>query len=173
MIETIKKHKGLLTFEGILFIVFGILAVALPGLFTLGIELIIGWLFIISGIFQLFRTFRVQSASLFLVSLLSSILSIVVGGLLVTKPLAGILTLTILLAIFFLLEGISEIALALKFRAAPNWGWLLFSGLVTLLLAVIIFLGWPSTAAWVIGLLVGINMIFFGFSLISLAVGAK
>ena len=97
----------------------------------------------------------------------------VVGVLLVANPLRGILALTLLLAIFFLLEGIAEIAMALKFRGIPTWGLLLFSGLVTLVLAAIIFLGWPSTAAWVIGLLVGINMIFFGFSLVSIAAAVK
>ncbi len=93
---------------------------------------------------------------------------------LVLRPIAGVLTLTIWLGAFFLIEGIAAIFLAIEHRRhLPSWGWVLFSGLVDLLLAYLIWDGWPSSAAWAIGLLVGINMVFLGLSLIMTALAAR
>jgi uncharacterized membrane protein HdeD (DUF308 family) len=90
------------------------------------------------------------------------------------RPIAGVLTLTLALIAFFILEGLSAILLALEHRRhLPSWGWVLFSGLVDLLLAFLIWDGWPSSADWAIGLLVGINMVFLGLSLIMTALAAR
>lgn len=167
--DTIRISWKFLLFEGILFTLFGCLAIALPQLATIGIELVIGWLFLIAGLFQLIRTFRSRGASSFWWSLLSSLLSIAVGVILLARPMEGILTLTLILAVFFIIEGITEIGMATKIKPLGGWAWLLFSGILALGMAVLIWVGWPGTAAWVIGLLVGINMLFFGFSMMGLA----
>lgn len=171
--DTIRVHWKLMFFEGILFTIFGCLAIALPQLATLGIELVIGWLFLIAGCFQLIRTFRSRGTSSFWWSLLSSLLSIAVGVILLARPMQGVLTLTLILAVFFLLEGITEIGIATKLKPLGGWGWLVFSGILALGMAVLIWIGWPGTAAWVIGLLVGINMLFFGFSMMGLAFAVR
>ena len=107
-------------------------------------------------------------------SLLTAVLAIVLGLILVLRPISGVLTLTIVLAAFFLIEGISAILLAIEHRRhLPSWGWVLFSGLIDLLLAFLIWDGWPSSAGWAIGLLVGINMVFVGLSLIMTALAAR
>jgi uncharacterized membrane protein HdeD (DUF308 family) len=107
-------------------------------------------------------------------ALATSLLAIVLGLVLLFRPIAGVLTLTLALVVFFVLEGISAILLAIEHRRhLSSWGWILFSGLVDLLLAFLIWDGWPSSAGWAIGLLVGINMVFVGLSLIMTALAAR
>lgn len=155
--------------EGILFIIFGIIAIILPVAATLAIDLIIGWLFLISGIIQGALSFQKMKTGGFLLSFLSAALSVIIGVMLVAHPFHAALALTLLLAIFFVVEGIIEIGLGIEFRGKQNWGWLIFSGVTALILAYIIFSGLPGTATWAIGTLVGINMLFFGFALFSIS----
>lgn len=162
-------NRRILIFEGIIFLILGILALILPGLFTLGIELMIGWLLIIGGFVQGYRSLKSRHAPGFWPSILSAILYILVGGLLVLYPLSGMITLTILLAAFFVIEGIAKIFLGFQLRNFPSWGWIVFSGFASLAMAVIIWAGWPLTAIWVIGLLVGINLLFAGLAQLFLA----
>ena len=166
--ETMREHRGLLLFEGILFILLGILAIGLPGLFTLGVEQFLGWLFVIGGAVQAYRVFKSYHTVGYGALLVSALLYLVIGVLMLIYPVSGILTLTAFLTVFFLLEGISKILLGFQMHGQVNVGWLIFSGIVALLMAAIIISGWPATGLWVIGLLVGINMLFFGFSLLSL-----
>lgn len=167
--DWIQNHRNLLLFEGIIFTLMGILAVALPGISTLSAELFIGWLLVFGGAVQLYRTFKTRESPGFWPSLLVGALYILFGALLVIYPVAGIFSLTALLIIFFIAEGLTKIVLGLQFRPFRRWGWFLVSGAIALCLAYIIWSGWPGTAFWVLGLLVGINMIFFGISLIYLA----
>lgn len=171
--DAIAKHWGLYLFEGILFVLLGILAIALPGFFTLGLELLIGWLFIISGIIEGYRYFKTHDIPGHTASILSAILYLIIGVLLLVYPLAGILSLTMLLTVFFILEGIAKVYLAFKLKPLRHWGVLLFNGIIALIMAAIIIGGWPLSAVWVIGLLVGINMLFFGFSLIWISLASR
>jgi uncharacterized membrane protein HdeD (DUF308 family) len=170
-VERLQSHRYLLLFEGIVFTLLGFIAVALPGISTLGTTLFIGWLLIFAGGVQLFRTFKARHAPGFLGSLLTGLLYLAFGILLILFPVAGILSLTALLTIFFAAEGIAKIILGLQLRPFRRWGWFLLNGVLALLIAFIIWSGWPETAFWVLGLLVGINMIFFGISLMLLAWG--
>lgn len=165
----IQNHRYWLLFEGIAFALLGIFAIALPVVSTLGSELFIGWLFLFGGIVQLVRTFKVRHARGFLGTLLSGILYLVFGVLLLLFPIAGILSLTFLLTIFFIAEGVAKIILGFQLRPLRRWGWFVLNGILALIIAYIIWSGWPGTAYWVLGLLVGINMLFFGLSLIFLA----
>lgn len=173
MENTVRDHWKLFLFEGIIFILLGILAIALPNFATLSVELFIGWLFLLGGIVQAYRVFQSRGRNDFWLSLISPILAIIVGLLLLAYPLTGILTLTFLLAIYFLIEGIAKIAVSLKLKPLKSWGWMLLSGLLSIALGAIIFAGWPGTAVWVLGLLVGINMLFFGWALVWLSLAAR
>lgn len=166
--DFLKQSRGLLIFEGIVFTFLGCLAVAVPGITTLSTELFIGWLLLIGGLVAGYRSFRERHSPGFIGSLLVALLYTVFGALLLVYPLAGIISLTLALTFFFIVEGIAKIFLAFQMRSDSRWGWLIFSGLIALAMAYIIYAGWPGTAFWVIGLLVGINMIFFGISLIFL-----
>jgi uncharacterized membrane protein HdeD (DUF308 family) len=171
--DTIQSHRSLFIFEGIAFIVLGALAVALPSIMTLGIELFIGWLFLFGGLVQGFRAIKSRQAPGFVPALISAALSIIIGILLLAYPLQGVLTLTVLLTIFFFLEGIIKMALSWQVRPVQGWGWLFLSGIFALALAILIWSGWPGTAIWAIGLIVGINMLFFGSSILTLALSNR
>lgn len=165
--NAIQQNRGLFFFEAILFIILGIIGITLPMITTLATELFLGWLLIVGGIFQFIRTFSNRDQG-FWPFLIGSIVSIIVGVLLLIYPLTGVLTLTILLSAFFLLDGISRIATSFQYRKTAKWGWILFNGLVSLILAFIIWMGWPGTAAWVLGTLVGVYFLVYGSTLLFL-----
>ena len=145
-----------------------------PNVATLAVSIFVGWLFFIGGIFRTLWVWRSRAMPGFAWSLLTALLAIVFGLILIFRPLAGALTLTMILVAFFILEGITAIVLAVQHRAhLRSWGWVLFSGIVDLLLAFLIWAGWPSSADWAIGLLVGINMLFFGLSLVMTSLTAR
>jgi uncharacterized membrane protein HdeD (DUF308 family) len=170
----IHAHWKLFLAEGIVLMVLGLLAIAVPEVASVAITIFIGWLFFIGGIFRTVSLLRHRNMPGFTWALLTSLLAIVLGLVLLLRPIAGVLTRTLALVVFFVLEGISAILLALEHRRhLPSWGWVLFSGLVDLLLAFLIWDGWPSSADWAIGLLVGINMVFSGLSLVMTALAAR
>lgn len=170
----IHAHWKLFLAEGIVMMVLGLLAIAVPEVATLAITILIGWLFFIGGIFRTISVLQHRAMPGFAWSLLIAVLAILLGLILIARPIAGVLTLTIWLIVFFIIEGIAAIFLAIEHRRhLPSWGWVLLSGLVDLLLAYLIWDGWPSSAAWAIGLLVGINMVFVGLSLIMTALAAR
>jgi uncharacterized membrane protein HdeD (DUF308 family) len=173
-LTTIHEHWKLFLFQGILLLVLGMLAVALPNISTLEIELLVGWLFVIGGGGRAIAIFRKRHMPGFWWSLFSGIIAVVAGVILLMHPLRGIISLTILMAALFVVEGIAAVIVALDFRHhLRHWGFMLLSGLINLVLAYLIWKGWPNTATWVIGLYVGIYMIFLGVPLIMTALAAR
>jgi uncharacterized membrane protein HdeD (DUF308 family) len=170
----IHSHWKLFLLQGILMLLLGLLAVALPNISTLGIEQLVGWLFIVGGFIRTASIIRKHHLPAFWWSLSSSVIAMALGVLLVTRPMQGVITLAIVMTILFVIEGVAAIFVALEFRPyLRNWIWTLLGGLVTLMLAYLIWEGWPNTATWMIGLYVGINMIFLGTSLIFTAIAAR
>jgi uncharacterized membrane protein HdeD (DUF308 family) len=171
---TIHAHWKLFLAQGIVMMLLGFLALVLPNITTLAIEIFVGWLFFIGGIFRAVSVWHSRQAPGFAWSLLAAVLSIVLGLILIFRPMAGVLTLTMVLVAFFIVEGIASIIGAIEHRQhLRSWGWVLFSGIVDLLLAYLIWQGWPSSASWAIGLLVGVNMLFLGSSLLMTALAAR
>ena len=171
----LHRHWALFLIEGVVLLILGMFAVLVPPVATLAITILFGWLFLISGIVGLITTFWMRSAPGFWWSLSSAALGIVVGLLLLTRPVGGALSLTLLLIAFFIVEGAVSIMFALdhKRELSGQWGWMLLSGIIDLALAMMILAGLPSTAAWALGLLVGINMIFGGAAMIAMALHAR
>jgi uncharacterized membrane protein HdeD (DUF308 family) len=171
----LQEHWKLFLVEGIVLLVLGLAAVAIPPLATLAIEILFGWVFLISGVAGLATTFMMRGAPGFAWSLLSAILGIAAGIVLLMWPLSGVFSLTLVLIAFFAIEGIASVLFALEHKRelSGNWGLMLASGVVDLILAVIILAGLPGTAAWALGLLVGINMVFGGTALIAMALHAR
>lgn len=173
MQEFFQTHWKFFLAEGIFFIILGIAAIIVPQIFTIAITLFIGWLLLLGGIFQIVRAIRFSSMPGFGMWLLIGVLQVIIGYFLIAQPMKGVLTLTMLMTLYFVVEGIAKISLALTMRPLPHWGWVLFSGFTALLLAVVVWAGWPGTAAWVLGLLLGINMIFLGGSLVKISLYHK
>jgi uncharacterized membrane protein HdeD (DUF308 family) len=172
---SMHEHWVLFLVEGIVLLVLGLAAIVMPPLATLGVEILFGWIFLISGIAGLITTFRMRQAPGFLWALVSAILGIVAGIVLLFWPLTGILSLTFVLIAYFVIEGVASIMFALEHKSelSGRWGWMLVSGIVDLFLAAMIFSGLPGSAAWALGLLVGINMVFGGSALIAMALHAR
>jgi uncharacterized membrane protein HdeD (DUF308 family) len=173
--NAIHEHWKLFLVEGIILIILGMAAILVPPIATLAFELVIGWLFLFSGIVGLLTTFWMRNAPGFWWSLFSAVVAIAAGIVLLRWPLSGTLSLTFVLIAFFVIEGIVTIMYAIDHRGqlSGRWGWMLASGVVDLILAGIIFAGLPGTAAWALGLLVGINMVFGGTAMIGMALAAK
>jgi uncharacterized membrane protein HdeD (DUF308 family) len=171
----IREHWRLFLIEGIILIILGAAAIILPEVATLAFTLVIGWLFLISGAVGLVTTFWMRNAPGFWWALLSAIVAIAAGVVLLMWPINGVLSLTLVLIAFFIVEGIATIMYAVEHKAqlSGRWGWMLASGIVDLILAGIIFAGLPGTASWALGLLVGINMLFGGTAMIGMALAAK
>jgi uncharacterized membrane protein HdeD (DUF308 family) len=171
----LHEHWALFLVEGVVLLVLGATAVVLPPIATLAVTILFGWLFLVSGIVGLVTTFWMRHAPGFWWSLLSAALGIIVGAMLLASPVTGALSLTLVLIAFFLIEGAVSIMFALDHRRelSGQWGWMLMSGIIDLVLAMMIFAGLPSTATWAVGLLVGINMIFGGTALIAMALHAR
>jgi len=171
----IHEHWALFLIEGIILVILGLAAIALPPLATLAFTIIIGWVFLISGVVGLFTTFWARHVPGFWWSLISAIIGIAAGVVLLLWPITGTLSLTLVLIAFFVIEGIVSIMYAIEHRnqLTGRWGWMLVSGIIDLILAGIIFAGLPGTALWALGLLVGINMLFGGAALIAMALAAR
>jgi len=171
----IREHWGLFLAEGIILVILGIAAIVMPLIATLAITIIIGWLFLVSGIVGLITTFWARGVPGFWWSLISAIIGIAAGVVLLLWPISGSISLTLVLIAFFIVEGIASIMYAIEHRnqLSGRWGWMLVSGIIDLILAGIIFIGLPGTAAWALGLLVGINMVFGGVALIGIALAAR
>lgn len=171
----VREHWKAFLFEGILLAVLGLAAIVVPTLASLAVTIFLGWLFLIGGIGGLMITFWAPRIPGFWWSLLSAALALLVGVLLVIQPVRGMLTLTIVVGAYFLAEGAVTIMYALEHRRelSQRWGWLLTAGLMDIIVAFVIIVGLPGTAAWAIGLLVGLNMMFGGTTLIGMALAAR
>jgi uncharacterized membrane protein HdeD (DUF308 family) len=173
--RTIRDHWRVLLFEGIVLILLGVAAILLPVLAGLAVAILFGWLFLIGGAVGLATTIWARNAPGFWWALLSAVLWIVAGLALLIWPAGGLISFTVLLIFWFLIEGISSVMYALAHRqgSSARWGWMLFSGVIDLLLAILLLGGLPGTAAWALGLLVGINMLSNGLSLAAMALIAR
>jgi uncharacterized membrane protein HdeD (DUF308 family) len=175
VVKALHQHWKLYLAEGILLLVLGLIAIVVPAAATLAATIVFGWLFLVSGIIGLVTTFWMRGAPGFWWSLASAALAVLAGGYLLAQPIAGALSLTVVLIAFFIIEGIASVMFALDHRRdlSGQWGWMLVSGLVDLVLSVMLIAGLPSTAVWAIGLLVGINMVFGGVALTAMALHAR
>jgi uncharacterized membrane protein HdeD (DUF308 family) len=172
---SIRGHWVLFLVEGIVLILLGAAAILVPPVATLAVDLFVGWLFLVSGIAGLITTVMMRSAPGFGWSLFSAIIALAAGVVLLGWPVSGAFSLTLVLIVFFLLEGVASIMYALEHKRAfsGRWGWLVVSGFIDLFLGLYLLVGLPYTAAWAIGLIVGINLIFGGASLVAMALHAR
>jgi len=175
MNAAVREHWKAFLFEGILLVILGLGAIIVPPLASLAITIFLGWLFLISGVAGLVLTFWARQMPGFWWSLVSAVLAIGAGIILLVKPVEGTLTLTIVVGAYFLAEGVATIMYALEHRRelSERWSWLLVAGIMDLLIAAIIITGLPGSALWAIGLLVGINLLFGGATLVGVALAAR
>jgi len=157
---------------GIIFIILGILALGAPYAVSMSVELVLGWILIIGGVISIISSFFSGQWGKFFLILLSGIIFIIAGIELLAHPLAGVLTLTLFLAVFFFVEGIFKIIFSFQMKSSQNWGWILFGGIISLLLSILIWAEWPGSIG-IIGLLVGFYILFSGISMVMLVFSGR
>jgi uncharacterized membrane protein HdeD (DUF308 family) len=165
MRETVRRHSLWYLIQSALMILAGILALVYPVVSSVGVIFLLGWILIINGVVQSISLVDVRKVPHFWLQLVSVVLSVIVGVLLLRHPGEGLLTLTLLLIVFFIVEGISKVIFSLTVRPFPNWGWVLASGIVGILLAFYLWANLPITAVWLLGVLLGIQLICEGTAL--------
>ena len=175
MNEALGIHWRLLLIQGLITTVLGVVAIAWPMAATIAVGIFFGWLFLICGIVGLVAIVSTKKIAAFPWNLVTAALTIVIGILLLWRPVEGALSLTILLTVLFFVEGVFQIATSIAYRhvVRDTWGWLLASGVADLALVAIIVLGWPMTASWSLGLLVGVNLITSGLAIIVVAFAGR
>ncbi len=173
--KSLHEHWRTFLVEGIILMVLGAAAIVVPPLAGIATTIFLGWLFLIGGIIGLIATFRAREAPGFAWSLLSALVAVIAGGVLLWNPLAGLVTLTYVLIAFFIADGVLIIILAITHRRALSgrWEWMLVNGIIDLVLAGVIISGLPGALFWALGLLVGIDLLFGGASLIAMALEAR
>jgi uncharacterized membrane protein HdeD (DUF308 family) len=172
-LDKARRNWGWFLALGIILVILGVIALIVESLATLTLVLVLGWLLIIGGIMQIISSFSAHDGggAIFL-HLLTGLLALVVGVLLVINPGAGALAVTLLLASFFLVSGAFRMIAALVMHQ-PNWGWAVFGGVITFILGFLVWWHWPSSGFWFLGLALGIDMIFHGWSWIAFSLALR
>ena len=168
-------HWKLFLFQGVVMGILGILAICAPVAASIAVAIYVGWLLLISGIIGLIAIVSTHHVHAFLWSLITAALSVVIGVLLVLMPVQGAISLTIVLTAFFIAEGVFQTMVAIASRQVltGTWVWMLLSGIADLVLAAIIIEGWPGTATWALGLLVGVNLLTSGWAVVVAALAGR
>ena len=160
-----KRHSLWYLIQGALMVLGGVLALVYPIVSSVAVVLFLGWVLIISGVVQGISLIGAQHVPHFWLQLISVVLSVIVGVLFIRQPGEGLLAITLLLIVFFMVEGISKLVFALTIRPFPNWGWVLASGVIGILLSLFLWASLPVTAIWFLGVLLGIHLICEGAAL--------
>jgi len=172
-LEALSKSRGWLIAGGLLSIFIGFMAVSLPLLFSAVVVQVLAIFALISGITSLAMAIFGKHVTHRVMNIVFALLYIATGVILLACLTSGVAVITLILAVFFIVEGISSIIASLKLRGHAGWVWSLLSGVAALILGIMVYLRWPSDSAWVIGTLYGINSLFFGMSLFMLGLGAR
>lgn len=171
-VEAIRRNWGWFLVLGILLIILGTVAIGIPWLMTLASVLFFGWLMLVGGILEAVHAFWSRRWSGFFLHLLIGVLDAIIGLLIITKPAASAVVITMILAAFLVAGGLlrSTAAVSLRF---PNWGWSLFGGLLSLALGILLWVEWPVTGLWFIGFCIGLNLIFRGWGMVMFALAIR
>ncbi|MDH3580211.1 MAG: HdeD family acid-resistance protein [Hyphomicrobiales bacterium] len=166
---TIKENKSLLLWTGIAFAIVGALAIFFPILSSFTANFMVGWLFIISGVVMGFNSFTIQGTGPFFGALLLGLITLIAGIYLLANPEVGLVVLTLTIAIVFIFEGAYQTVAAFELRPAEGWGWLLVSAIISIVVGLLIVSRLPGASLVVLGLLMGINFLSSGLSMIMLS----
>lgn len=170
----IQAAFGLPIGVGVVMMILGVIALSFPLFFTsVAVELLFGWLFLFGGIVQLIYAFQSSSAGRVIFKLLGSIITLIAGFIMLTNPLAGVLTLTLVLGISIFSDGVLRVIQAFQIKPLAGWGWFLFNGILEIILGIFIWSQWPLDAAWVLGLFVGLSIFFNGLAVLMFSLAVR
>ena len=163
--KAVKKDSTTLIILGILTVILGVLSLISPMMAGLTVAVMVGILMIIGGIARTIFAFKAQSWGKGILAFVLGALTLLVGLVMVFRPVLGLTSLTLVLAAYFFIDGIFEIFEAFDLKPLKGWGWMLFGGIVSVLLGFMIWRQWPVSGAWAIGILFGIKLIFAGVAM--------
>ena len=169
----INREVGWSIVLSVLMIVAGALAIIVPPISGITVTILVGWLLVLRGATHLVYAWNTRRSGGLLWEILLSIIYIAAGGYLLLHPVAGLASLTVVLAVYLLLESVLEFILSFQLRPLPGSGWLLAVGIITLILAIMIWWAWPASTLWVIGTLVGVSMVFSGVARLMISLAAR
>jgi len=172
-VDIVRQASTLSIVWGVLLIVFGMVAIGSPFLAAVAVNAVIAWLIVLAGVVHLIVAFRAHGAGSMVWKILVGLAYVFFGAYLIIHPLLGVASLTLVLASLFLIEGVLDIILFFKMRPARGTGWVLVDGIITLLLGLMIYMQWPSSSAWAIGILVGVSMIISGVTRVMLSLAVR
>jgi uncharacterized membrane protein HdeD (DUF308 family) len=167
--ETVRRYSTWYLIQGVLMVLAGIVALVYPFVSTVALVVVLGWLLILSGVVQGISLIGAQNVPNFWLQLVSAVLSIIIGVIFLRRPGEAVVTLTLLLIVFFMVEGFAKLIFSLTIRPLPNWGWVLASGIIGILMSLSLLTNLSTTAVWLLGVLLGIQLICEGVALSSLA----
>jgi uncharacterized membrane protein HdeD (DUF308 family) len=171
-LRVFRQHRVWFSVLGVGLILLGIAALAASALTTMISVLFLGWLLVIGGVVRVVHAFWARPWGGVFAHLVAGVLSLVVGLLFLTRPIIAELALTLLVALLFVVGGLFRVNIALLWRF-PAWGWVVYDGVLSLVLGFVIWIAWPESALWVIGVLVGIDLLFKGWSCLMFALAAR
>ena len=172
-LEMVRHASGVSILWGVLLIIFGAAAIASPFLAAVAVNVAVAWLIVFAGIVHLVLAFRAHGAGSMIWKLLVGIAYLCFGVYVIVHPLLGVVSLTLLLASLFVIEGILDIILFVKMRPIRGSTWVLLDGIISLLLGLMIYMQWPSSAAWAVGTLVGVSLIFSGVARVMMSLAVR
>jgi uncharacterized membrane protein HdeD (DUF308 family) len=171
-LDTLRQQWGWLFALGIVMVALGTIALFIIPYATIGTVMVLGWLLVVSGIFEAIHAFRIRSWGGLFLHLIGGVVGVLVGLLVVTHPLLGALGWTLLFASFFTVIGLFRTIAAIRLKF-PNWGWAVFDGIITLGLGILLWLAWPTSSLWFLGLAVGVALILRGWSYVMFALAIR
>lgn len=172
-VDIVRQASTVSIAWGVLLIIVGMVAIGSPFLAAVAVNVAIAWLIVLAGIIHVLLAFRAHGAGSMIWKLLVGLAYVCFGGYLIVHPLLGVASLTLILASLFLIEGVLDIILFFQMRSLGGSSWVLVDGIVTLLLGLMIYVQWPSSSAWAIGLLVGVSMIISGVTRVMLSLAVR
>ena len=172
-VKEAKMGAGWLIAMGILTVLFGGFAIATPFCTGTAAAMVLGWIVLFAGVLHFAHAFKAKNWGGGLLAAFLGFLAVACGLFMLVKPLKALLALTLLLAIYLVVDGISRIALSIQLKKLPGWGWTLFGGIVSIVLGIMIWRQWPFSAAWVPGTLIGIHLIFAGWAILFMGLAAR
>jgi uncharacterized membrane protein HdeD (DUF308 family) len=171
--KAVKKDATTLIILGVLTVILGVLAMMSPMMAGMAVSMMVGFLLILAGITRTIFAFKAQSWGKGILAFVLGLLTLLIGLAMVFRPVLGLTSLTLVLAAYFFIDGIFEIFEAFDLKPLKGWGWMLFGGIVSVLLGFMIWGQWPVSGAWAIGILVGIKLIFAGWAMVGIGAAGR
>ncbi len=169
----VRDHWGWFLGLGIVFIIGGVFAIAMPLIASVTVAIVVGWSLIFVGAIQVYQAWSTRTWGGFIWQLIIGLVVLVGGIAMIINPIVAAVTLTLLLGAVFLAKGVMQIMLGLRYRPHTGWGWIVAAGVLAIIVSLMILFSWPFSGLWVPGTLAGISLIFSGWSYVAISMAAR